>query len=478
MRSKLTILYFLILVAQLSAQKNKMDSLRKTLTTANDTGKVLTLIQIGRQFFSGEHADSAINYLQKANDLAEDLDYPKGLKEVNVAYSIYQFLKNDFDKSIEYAKKAQDIKGPPYTKLVDADAYTLLANAYMRKNMYEKSITCYHLALPTYEKLKDKKREAVVLNNIGNIFYERGSFKEAINYYSKSIELKLQFAPEKDLIPSYNNLGNSYNAIRNTDKALECQQKALDISLRTQNEIDIAGCYSSMGGIYYDRYDYEKALYYRLKALNVFRNTDYLIESASCYLGCAQCYCELKNPKLALQYTDSAKTLADSTGYIYNKLMVYRSIAEINKMMGNYKAALENYELATKLKDSLSNEETNKMVTEMQTKYDSEKKDIEILVQKTEIEKQNTQRNGLIIGSVLLSILLIFMIRSFYQKKKDNRIITAQKTEVEQQKALVEEHRKELIDSIHYAERIQKTLMPSERSIEKNMDRLKNSKNW
>lgn len=461
-----------LIVLQTVAQKSKLDSLRKALITANDTGKVLTLVQIGR-FYFGQEVDSSLNYFQKANKLTEDLDYPKGSKEVNVAFSIYHFLKNDFDKSIDYGMKTLAIKGPSYTQVTDADAYTLIANCYMRKNIFEKALTYYHLALPTYEKLNDKKREAVVANNIGNIFYERGNYKEAITYYSKSVDLKLEFAPEKDLVPSYNNLGNAYNAIKNTEKALECQQKALEISIRIKNDLSIADCYSSMGGIYYEKYEYEKALSYRLKALNIFRHSDYLIETTNCYLGTAQCFFELKNPKLALQYLDSAKTLADSTDYIYNKLMVYKSIAEINKMLGNYKVALENYEYASALKDTLYSDKTNKMVTEMQTKYDSEKKDIEILVQKTEIEKQNTQRNGFIIGSVLLSIFLIFMIRGFYQKKKDNRIITAQKVEVERQKVLVEEHRKEIIDSIHYAKRIQQAHMPSEKQIEINLKRLK-----
>jgi tetratricopeptide (TPR) repeat protein len=156
--------------------------------------------------------------------------------------------------------------------------------------------------------------------------------------------------------------------------------------------------------------------------------------------------------------------------------LVYESLAEIHRQAGNFKEALDYYDKAAVLRDSLKDERTTKAIAEMQTKYESEKKDIEIVMQKSEIEKQHTLRNVFIIGSGILLLLLVFILRGFYQKKKDNKIITEQKKEVEHQKTLVEEQKKELVDSIHYAERIQKTLMPSEKYIEKHFNELKNKK--
>ena len=51
--------------------------------------------------------------------------------------------------------------------------------------------------------------------------------------------------------------------------------------------------------------------------------------------------------------------------------------------------------------------------------------------------------------------------------------VELQKKEVEQQKQLVEENQKEIIDSITYARRIQSSLLPSEKYIEKSLIRLK-----
>ena len=66
----------------------------------------------------------------------------------------------------------------------------------------------------------------------------------------------------------------------------------------------------------------------------------------------------------------------------------------------------------------------------------------------------------------------IFIFRSYRQKQKANVIITRQKEEVEKAKELVDEKQKEILDSIHYAKRIQTALITSEKYIAKNLNRL------
>jgi len=56
--------------------------------------------------------------------------------------------------------------------------------------------------------------------------------------------------------------------------------------------------------------------------------------------------------------------------------------------------------------------------------------------------------------------------RVYSQKKKANSIIS-------EQKKLVDDKQKEIIDSINYAGRIQKALLASEKYIDKNINKLK-----
>jgi len=52
-------------------------------------------------------------------------------------------------------------------------------------------------------------------------------------------------------------------------------------------------------------------------------------------------------------------------------------------------------------------------------------------------------------------------------------VIESQKEIVEEQKKLVEEKQKEILDSIHFARRIQLAKIPSEKRVGKSLDRLR-----
>jgi hypothetical protein len=101
---------------------------------------------------------------------------------------------------------------------------------------------------------------------------------------------------------------------------------------------------------------------------------------------------------------------------------------------------------------------------EAATKFEQDKKDA---ITKEELKQKEQQRNYFIAGFILVGLLALFILRGYKQKQKANLIIT-------QQKELVEEKQKEILDSIHYAKRIQTALITSENYIEKNLDRLNN----
>ncbi len=66
---------------------------------------------------------------------------------------------------------------------------------------------------------------------------------------------------------------------------------------------------------------------------------------------------------------------------------------------------------------------------------------------------------------LLVAIVAFIILRSL-------RITRRQKTLIEKQKQMVEEHQKEILDSIYYARRIHRSLLPTEKYIDKSLNRL------
>ena len=90
---------------------------------------------------------------------------------------------------------------------------------------------------------------------------------------------------------------------------------------------------------------------------------------------------------------------------------------------------------------------------------------IEQPVDEPELTQREKERNYFVIGFALVIVLALFIFRSYRQKQKANLIITLQKHEVEMKQ-------KEVLDSIHYAKRIQKALMPNEKYIQNKLKHL------
>ena len=135
--------------------------------------------------------------------------------------------------------------------------------------------------------------------------------------------------------------------------------------------------------------------------------------------------------------------------------MVYEHLKDMNK-------ALVYFKKSTQIKDQLFSEKSQKAITEMQTKYETEKKEQEIKLlsnEKALLHSEN-QRQRLIIfitiGGLLVILafagLLVNMIR---QKQRANKIL-------EEKNALISHQKQEITDSIRYASRIQKAILPSE----------------
>lgn len=96
------------------------------------------------------------------------------------------------------------------------------------------------------------------------------------------------------------------------------------------------------------------------------------------------------------------------------------------------------------------------------TQAEQDKKDI---IAKEQLKQKEQQRNYFIIGFALLALLSLFILRGYKQKQKANKIITFQKDELEKSKHKIEEKNKDITDSINYAKRIQRSMLPHSRDI-------------
>ena len=201
---------------------------------------------------------------------------------------------------------------------------------------------------------------------------------------------------------------------------------------------------------------------------------------------------------LEMNKINEARKLLDSSFIIANKInspeiikRVYLLRYVLDTLQGQFKRALYNFMKYSKIKDSLSNNKIKKDIANLQAVYELElaEKENQLLKIQQERQKLIIERHRIIFISIAIFFLLIFVfvlilirqnkkIRRYNEEleKKNieisqkNIILAQQKEEIIAQKEEIEKQNIELIrsqrkiqESIYYAYKIQKSLLPSER---------------
>jgi tetratricopeptide (TPR) repeat protein len=209
---------------------------------------------------------------------------------------------------------------------------------------------------------------------------------------------------------------------------------------------------------------------------------------AIAYSNIGQSYNELLEYKMAIKYADSSLQVSKEIGDINTQRIAYENIAKAYNKLGNYKEAYEYHVKFKALTDSIFNADNSKQLGDMKTKFEVEKKEADLKIKSdAEQEKlkavanEEKKRQQVIIGAVIGVLILVIIFSLFLYKRF--KITQKQKEVIEEQKLLVDKafeelHKKnkELMDSIHYAKRIQTALIPSEKYIDNALNNLMSKK--
>ena len=190
----------------------------------------------------------------------------------------------------------------------------------------------------------------------------------------------------------------------------------------------------------------------------------------------------LKDYKTAEDYCLKALALTNKLGLQNEKMQFEGLLSDLYSKTGDHKKSYIHYLNSVALKDSIFNAKQKDQILKNELNYEFDKKEAlsRIAQEKkdaiTEAGKNKQQVIILLVSGVLIIILifLLWIFRALKTTSNQRKIIESKNKETEIQKALIEEKNKDILDSIHYAKRIQETLLPKEILIERTLRKLKN----
>ncbi|MES2762061.1 MAG: tetratricopeptide repeat protein [Bacteroidota bacterium] len=429
----------------------------------------------------------ALNKNLRALKIYETLGRKKDMAPtINNIGAIYSRAGN-FDKALEYYEKAVKLSEEAGDKKAIGYFLNNIGGLYDNHGYVAKALEYYYRSLKSNEQCKDSISIATVLTNIGMVYKNQGDVPKALENFRKALLIQESINDKKGRALSLNNIGLVYSLNNDFEKALQFNLQALKLREQIKDVRGIAGSLGNIGAIYKHKGDLKKSLDY----LNRSRE---LIEKANDKRGISLSLNGIANVLVDMNRTVEALSLAKQSYSIANNLkypdLISKSaltLKRIYEKQHQYQQAFEMFEVYNQMRDSINNTETKTASIKKQFQYHYEKKALEDSVRNTEEQKvknamlhaqeaqlkqEKTQRIALYGGLVLVVAFLGFVFNRFRATQKQKMIIEQQKVMVDQAFAHLEEKNKEVLDSIHYAKRIQTALLPSEKYIERKLNEL------
>ena len=377
--------------------------------------------------------------------------------------------KSQFDSAIVYANKALILaKKFDYRKGI-ADANHNLGVIYRNKGSYLQALQDDLDALKIYQELGDKKGTATMLGNIGVVYMsEGGNNSKALEYDFKALAIYLELGDKIGISRNLGNIGIAYHDMGNDAEALKYAKNSLQLHQEIEDNQGIAINLSSIGALYYKEKDLTTSLVYYFKALTKSREIGNKEQIAHNYGDIGSVYILQGKYKQAKAYLDSGLNLEKKIGEKEDLKSIYASLSALDTISGDYKTAFKDFETFIIYRDSIINDGNTKKIEQAQMNYtfdrktdsakaEQEKKDI---LAEAEKRKQDIVTWSTAVGLLVVLVFAGFVLRSLKITRKQKQVIEIKSLETEQQKRLIEEKNKDILDSITYAKRPQEAILP------------------
>jgi serine phosphatase RsbU (regulator of sigma subunit) len=413
-----------------------IDSLLKALPQTKDTNRVKTLLEISG-YYNNKENDKALEYSLRALEAAKKTNNPKFIARANVLVGNDYNSMGDYSNAIEYLIKGFGIYEKAKNYRGASRAANAIGNMYLGQGNNRKAKEYYSIVVHYAKILKDPYVESLGYLGYSNVYSKTGDLKNALTYIDKCCAGFKEANREFEYLASVINKASILNELKQHEQALNTFMGCLP-------EIEKLG----------DKY---------------FLSTN--------YMGIGSTLTSLGRGKEALSYLRKARTINTELNALDDLKSIFKNMSAAHRSLGHSDSAYYYLNRYVILNDSLFEIENQQQINELEAKYQTQKKDAEIKEQHAKLLTQTTQiklrdekeakdalfRNGLIVVLVLTVGFLGFVYRSNIQKKKAY-------LQVSQQKNIIQQKNTEILDSIEYAKRIQRTLLASDSFLQKQLN--------
>ncbi|MBP0903121.1 ATP-binding protein [Mariniflexile gromovii] len=294
------------------------------------------------------------------------------------------YIENNWDSTLVYSMH----------HLNEAKQHVDLANyahyfrgySFKVKKLYQEAKKEFHLIAPEFQ------FDFIVKKRLGEIVIEENEFKQAIAYLEPLTKLSSENYRYLKKSEVFQNLGVCYLHLKEFDKAEQYLIENVDFNKKTKDTLGLVAAYGAIANLYYELYKDDLAIPYFEKAYQLSKH---------------------------IKKTDS-------------KRIATLNMAVVEENRKDFEKALTYRKEYEKWNDSLNDQNKIYEVAKIEKEFAVKEKQKEVSLLQAENKAKVIERNGLFYSAVVLLLLLGVTMYFYKEKIKTNRIIVAQKENLDE----------------------------------------------
>lgn len=399
------------------------DSLLNDLSKAKeDTAKVKLYIELGYTF-NAYAPEKALEYGLKGIALSRQLHFTAGTAELAYILSDSYLNMGDYLKAKDMLDESESFYDPAKNMAMLGKINNARGNwYYMQSDMWRAS-QYYSKAAEIFHQLKDTVREIIPYQNMIATLGETKNYEKVISLSKKLLKTLQARGDSARIAATYQHLIINNLALEKPDEAytyilplLKYVENSLDYNVRSE-------AYNITGKYYVVREQYDTAISYFKKALDIALRNNY--QTSMYTLSIGEAYLKKNDLANASVYLKQAEELALKAN---SKDIYYRVSLEWSRFyekVNDYKKAFFYLREYSKLNDSFLVAETRQYSAQLETIYESNKKENEILKLKAEqlgktlaIKRRNNFLYAAAVFLLLFGVVLVLQVKNYRSKRR------------------------------------------------------------
>ncbi|MDN5212982.1 tetratricopeptide repeat protein [Fulvivirgaceae bacterium BMA12] len=454
---------------QLSNYEKALDYYNEALQLFEATNELGEAAKVygrrGGMFIRKSEYEKARDDLEKSLAIYQKIGDQKGLISANSHFGVLYEYQGRYRESLMYFLKSLEIsKGLSESQdLQTMNLFINLGIIYGHLQLFDRALEYYLKGLAIADDLNDNLAQANVYNGIGIIYNEQGKNKEAISHYQKSLALYKKMGIKMRIGLVTNNIAVAYTDLNDFESALKFHYQSLSIQEEEGNSSDIVQSLRNIGEVYQLKGDFNKAIDFYERALKTDSSDG---NQGVVYRKLGEIYTHLKTYDTAEIYLKKALGLENALDSKTGQMKVYKALSVLYESKGGHATSLFYYKRFTEVKDSLLAQRENDQFKELQTIYETELKEQQLVTKQQELDILQQQkeidlfwRNVFLVGFILLGIGIIFVYKYLRLRNERKQNLLTVQTELNDQLTQIDQMKSQFFANISHEFRTPLTLI-------------------